>query len=125
MAGEILKIPERYTLKYLHVAGGSGIRPTATVAIEEDGEERVTCSLGAGPVDAAFQAVKKLVQTRSTLLRYNVQSITGGTDALGKVTVRLRDDDVEVNGQGADPDIITASVKAYLNALNRLEYMKQ
>ncbi len=125
VAGEILKIPERFSLKYLHVAGGSGIKPTATVAIEEGGEKRITCSLGAGPVDAAFQAVKKLVRTDSILLRYNVQSITGGTDALGKVTVRLRDGDVEVNGQGADPDIITASVKAYLNALNRLEYMKQ
>jgi 2-isopropylmalate synthase len=125
VAGEILKIPERYTLKYLHVAGGSGIRPTATVAIEQGGNETITCSLGAGPVDAAFRAVGKLVETKSTLLRYNVNAITGGTDALGKVTVRLREGDQEVTGQGADPDIITASVKAYLNALNRLEYMKQ
>ena len=125
VAGEILKIPERYKLTYLHVAGGSGIRPTATVGIDEHGEEKVTSSLGAGPVDAAFMAVGKLVDTGSTLLRYNVNAITGGTDALGKVTVRLREGDQEVTGQGADPDIITASVKAYLNALNRLEYMKQ
>jgi 2-isopropylmalate synthase len=121
---EILRIPERFSLKYLHVAGGCGIRPTATVALEIDGHEAGEVSMGAGPVDAAFNAVSKLTKTKSKLLKYAVNSITGGTDAQGEVTVRISEDDTVVTGHGADPDIITASVKAYLNALNRIEHKK-
>ncbi len=124
VAEKVLRIPDRYSLIYLHVAGGSGIRPTATVAVQVDGEERIGASLGAGPIDAAFRAVAELTQTKSKLLRFAVNSITGGTDAQGEVTVRLEEDGEVVTGQGADPDIITASVRAYLNALNRLEYKK-
>ena len=124
VAGEILRIPETYRLTYLHVAGGSGIRPTATVGIEIDGQEKTGVSIGAGPIDAAFNAVSKIVNTKSRLLKFTVNSITGGTDAQGEVTVRLQDGDRVVTGQGADPDIITASVRAYLNALNRLAYRK-
>ncbi len=122
---KVLRIPDRYRLVYLHVAGGSGIRPTATVAIEVDGRERATACMGAGPIDAAFKAVEQLTDTRSNLLRFSVNAITGGTDAQGEVSVSLEEDGREVMGQGADPDIITASVRAYLNALNRLEYLKK
>ncbi len=124
VAEEVLRIPERYKLTYLHVAGGSGIRPTATVGVEIDGKDRVVACIGAGPIDAAFKAVANLTKTRSRLLRFTVNSITGGTDAQGEVTVRLQEGSQVVTGQGADPDIITASVRAYLNALNRLEYKK-
>jgi 2-isopropylmalate synthase len=123
VADEVLRIPERYRLTYLHVAGGSGIRPVATAGVEIDGEECFTCCMGAGPVDAAFHAVAELVKTDSRLKEYTVSSISGGTDALGEVTVRLEEDGRIVTGQGADSDIITASVKAYLNALNRLSYL--
>ena len=121
---EIFRIPETYKLTYLHVAGGSGILPTATVGIESGGREQTGVSIGAGPIDAAFNAVSRLIDTRSKLLRFTVNSITGGTDAQGEVTVRLQEGDRVVIGQGADPDIITASVRAYLNALNRLAYKK-
>ncbi len=124
VAEEVLRIPETYKLIYLHVAGGSGIRPTATVGLDIDGEEKIGVSIGAGPIDAAFNAVSNLVHTRSKLLRFTVNSITGGTDAQGEVTVRLQEGDRVVTGQGADPDIITASVRAYLTALNRLAYRK-
>jgi len=124
VAEEVLRIPDRYRLAYLHVSGGSGIRPTATVAVEIDGQEQSGVSMGAGPIDAAYQAVACLTGTKSRLLRFAVNSITGGTDAQGEVTVRLEEDGLLVTGQGADPDIITASVKAYLNALNRLDYKK-
>ncbi len=124
VAEEVWRIPDKFSLSYLHVAGGSGIRPTATVAIEIDGEEHATAQMGAGPIDAAFRAVASLTKTKSKLLRFQVSSITGGTDALGDVSVRLEENGLVVTGQGADPDIITASVKAYLNALNRLERMK-
>jgi 2-isopropylmalate synthase len=125
VAEEVLRIPDRYRLIYLHVAGGSGIRPTATVIVEIDGKEADGVSTGAGPIDAAYKAVAKLINTKSHLLRFGVNSITGGTDALGEVTVRLEEDGHVVTGYGADPDIITASVRAYLNALNRLEYIKK
>ncbi len=125
VAEEILRIPDTYRLVYLHVAGGSGIRPTATLAVEINGEEKSAVSMGAGPIDAAFRAVAALTGTKSKLLRFSVNSITGGTDAQGEVTVRIEEEGRVVTGQGADPDVITASVKAYLNALNRIEYMKR
>ncbi|MDA8161501.1 MAG: 2-isopropylmalate synthase [Desulfobacteraceae bacterium] len=128
VAEEVLRIPgrvsDRYSLVYLHVAGGSGIRPTATVAVEVDGVEMSGASMGAGPIDAAFKAISEITKTKSRLLRFSVNSITGGTDAQGEVSVRIEEDGLVVTGQGADPDIITASAKAYLNALNRMEYRK-
>ncbi|MGQ9745602.1 MAG: 2-isopropylmalate synthase [Dissulfurimicrobium sp.] len=117
-------VPDRYRLVYLHVAGGSGIRPTATVAVEVDGKEISSVSMGAGPVDAAFKAIANITQTKSKLLRFSVNSITGGTDAQGEVSVRIEEDGVVITGYGADPDIITASARAYLNAINRMEYRK-
>jgi len=125
VAEEVLRIPDRYRLVYLHVAGGSGIKPAATVTVEVDGKEVDRVSLGAGPIDAAYKAVAELVKTKSHLLRFTVNSITGGTDAQGEVTVRLEEGSYVVTGHGTDPDIITASVRAYLNALNRLEHMKE
>jgi 2-isopropylmalate synthase len=124
IADEILRIPDRYRLTYLHVAAGSGIKPTATVSMEIDGEEKTTVSLGAGPVDATFNAIAQLTQTGSKLLKFSVNSVTGGLDAQGEVTVRIEEDGVVVTGQGADSDIITASAKAYINALNRLGHKK-
>lgn len=125
VAEEIFRIPDTYRLVYLHVAGGSGIRPTATLAVEINGEEKSGVSMGVGPIDAAFRAVAAITGTKSKLLRFSVNSITGGTDAQGEVTVRIEEEGRVVTGHGADPDVITASVKAYLNALNRIEYMKR
>jgi 2-isopropylmalate synthase len=82
-------------------------------------------SLGIGPIDAAFRAIARLTGTKSRLLFFSVNSITGGTDAQGEVMVRVEEDGRVVVGQGADPDIITAAAKSYLNALNRLEYLKK
>ena len=68
--------------------------------------------------------IAKLAGTRSELLRFSVSALTGGTDAQGEVTVRLRENGLVALGKGADPDIITASAYAYINGLNRLEYLK-
>ena len=128
VAEEIWRItdaPDKYSLSYLHVAAGCRIKPVAAVGIEIEGEKKFETSAGVGPVDAAFNAVKKLTGTKSTLLKYTVNSITGGTDAQGEVSVRLEENGKVVTGKGADPDIITASVKAFLNALNRLEHLKK
>jgi 2-isopropylmalate synthase len=78
-----------------------------------------------GPIDAAFNTIAKMTGTRSQLLRFSVNSISGGMDAQGEVTVRLKENGLVALGKGADPDIITASAKAYINGLNRLDYMKR
>jgi 2-isopropylmalate synthase len=98
--------------------------PTATV-VELDGKTIKSTGKGDGPVDAAYRIIAALTQTQSRLLTYSVASITGGTDALGDVTVRLEESGRTVIGHGADTDIIVASAKAYLNALNKLSYLRR
>jgi 2-isopropylmalate synthase len=75
-------------------------------------------------VDAAIAAIRKITKTDYPLLEYNVKAVTGGTDALGEVTVRLQYNGRSVVGRGAHPDVIVASANAYINALNRLECLK-
>ena len=96
-----------------------GVVPVATVCISIEGEEQTATAEGDGPVDAAFKAIESLVNSRAELKLYSVNAITTGTDSQGEVTVRLERGGI-VNGNGADTDIIVASVKAYLNALNLL-----
>ena len=79
---------------------------------------------GNGPIDAAFNTIANLTGTDSELIRFSVAALSGGTDSQGEVTVRLKEDGLIAIGRGADPDIITASAKAFLNGLNRLEYLK-
>jgi 2-isopropylmalate synthase len=122
---EVYRIPETYILKYLHVESGSGMTPTALVELEIDGQSVREEGHGDGPVDATYRTMKKLTQETGHLLSYEVKAITGGTDALGEVTVRMEDEGRTVVGQGADTDIIMASAKAYLNALNRLAYRRK
>jgi 2-isopropylmalate synthase len=90
------------------------------VVLAEDGRERRAEASGSGPVDAAFKAVEEIVASGAELLLYSVNNITSGTDSQGEVTVRLNKDGRIVNGQGADTDIVVASAKAYINALNKL-----
>jgi 2-isopropylmalate synthase len=121
----VLRAPEKYKLINLNVVSGSFAIPTATVQMEVEGALIKDVGMGDGPVDAAFKTIAKITRTKSTLLKYNVDAITGGTDAQGVVTVRLEEDGREIVGRGAHNDIIMASVLAYLNALNRLEHIKQ
>ena len=111
---------EPVKLVSLKVCSETGEIPAADVVVSINGEERAVSAEGAGPVDAAFQAIEALVQTEADLKLYSVNNITSGTDSQGKVTVRLEKGDQLVNGQGADTDIVIASAKAYINACNRL-----
>lgn len=111
---------DRYKLVSLKVCSETGKTPHAVVVLKDGGEERRAEADGSGPVDAAFKAIESIVQSASDLLLYSVNSITTGTDAQGEVTVRLNKGGRIVNGQGADTDIVVASVKAYLHALNKL-----
>ena len=125
IAEEILRVPDTYKLDYLNVVSGTVAVPTATVKLKIDGQEAQSAGFGIGPIDATFNTIAKMTETRSKLLRFSVNAISGGTDAQGEVTVRLQENGLIVLGKGADPDIFTASAKAYINGLNRLEYLKR
>ncbi|HNQ63343.1 MAG TPA: 2-isopropylmalate synthase [Syntrophorhabdaceae bacterium] len=121
---EIHKIPERYRLLYLNVNCGNMIIPTSTVRLEADENVHQDVGVGVGPVDATFKIIKKIVKTNSKLVKFSVNSITKDMDAQGEVFVKLEEKGLIAIGKGADTDIIVASAKAYVNALNRLEYVK-
>lgn len=122
---EVYKIAERYKLVYLNVISGNVAIPTATMQMEVDGKIIQDAGFGVGPVDATFAAIRKITKTNYHLLKYVVSAVTGGTDALGEVMVQLKYNGRSVAGRGAEPDVIVASAKAYINALNRLEFLKK
>ena len=111
---------EHYRLVSLTAHSETGELPYARIVVAENGVERRSEALGSGPVDASFKAIESVVASGAELLLYSVNNITTGTDSQGEVTVRLARDGRIVNGQGADTDIVVASAKAYLNALNKL-----
>lgn len=113
---------EAYRLVSLKVCSETGETPEATVVISVHGHEQTAKATGAGPVDAALAAIEKMVNSNANLQLYSVNNITSGTDAQGEVNVRLERGGRIVTGQGADVDIVTASARAYLNAVERLEH---
>jgi len=118
---EVYRIPDKFRLKNLIVQCGTMVvPPTAAVVMEVDGVERKQTSFGVGPIDAVFNAIAELTERAPKLHRYTVNAITGGADAQGEVLVRLEENGRFAVGRGSDSDIIVASAKAYLNALNRL-----
>jgi 2-isopropylmalate synthase len=122
---EILRMPRRFKLVYINVVAGNVTVPTATVQMEVDGQLKQEADFGDGPVDATFKTIKKITRTKSKLLQFAINAITSGTEAQGEVTVRLQEKGNTVIGQGADTDVIVASAKAYINALNKMEFKKQ
>jgi 2-isopropylmalate synthase len=122
---EILRMPRRFKLVYINVVAGNVTVPTATVQMEVDGQLLQEAGFGDGPVDATFKTIKKITRTKSKLLQFAINAITSGTEAQGEVTVKLEEKGNTVIGQGADTDVIVASAKAYINALNKMEFRKQ
>ncbi len=120
----ILRTADIFQLEYMHVTSGTTVLPMASVKLSINGRSVKDAGYGNGPIDAVFNTISKLTGAESELLRFSVSALTGGTDAQGEVTVRLRENGLISLGKGADPDIITASAKAYINGLNRLEYLK-
>ena len=112
---------EAFRLEHLQVSCGTQMRPTATVRMMlPDGSSREAAALGDGPVDATYRAIDSLVQLDGTLEEFAIQAISGGMDAVGEVSVRLRRDGTLVSGHGADTDILVAAARAYVQALNRM-----
>jgi len=117
---EVLVPQERYRLVSLIVHCETGETPYAHIVIAEEDKELRAESEGSGPVDATFRAIEKILESGAELQLFSVNNITTGTDSQGEVTVRLQKSGRIVNGQGADTDIVLASAKAYLSALNKL-----
>jgi 2-isopropylmalate synthase len=121
----VAKVPEFYSLVDLYMVSGVNQKPTAAVKLKA-GENIVDrLEHGDGPVDAIYRAIAGITDTKSRLLKFEVKGITGGTDALGEVVVSLEEGGVTVRGHGSDTDIIVASAKAYINALNKLAARKK
>ncbi len=114
----------RFVLRNVNVASGTDTTPTATVVMDVDGESKEHTGTGDGPVDAALNTIKTITGSTCTLTQYVVTAITGGTDAQGEVTVSIEDGDKTATGRGADLDIVVASAKAFVSALNRLAFRK-
>jgi 2-isopropylmalate synthase len=111
---------ERVRLISLKVCSETGETPVATLTLSVDDEETQVQMSGSGPVDASYKAIEEIVQSNTELELYSVNNITSGTDSQGEVNVRLEKGGRIVSGQGADTDIVIASAKAYINALNKI-----
>jgi 2-isopropylmalate synthase len=121
IAEELRTVTEVYHLDHVEVSCGDHNIPTATVRlIGPEGQVLADAALGAGPVDAVYKAINRIVGIPNRLTEFTVKSITEGIDAIGEVLIRIESEDVTYTGRGAATDIIVASAKAYMNALNRL-----
>ncbi len=121
IAQELRTVSEFYRLDRLQVTCGDRGIPTAAIRlIGPDGQVLADAALGTGPVDAVCKAINKIVMVPNALTEFSVKSVTEGIDAIGEVLIRIESDGITYTGRGADTDIIVASAKAYMNALNRL-----
>ncbi|MDD5680646.1 MAG: 2-isopropylmalate synthase [Candidatus Omnitrophica bacterium] len=117
-------IAEKYHLESIEVTSGNKIIPHATIKLRCGNKNVEVNSTGDGPVDACYRAIDKATGLKGKLLNYSLRAITGGKDAVGDVTVRIRVKDEVIMGRGSSTDIVEASAKAYLNAINRITYRR-
>lgn len=119
------KVIETFRLIDLYVSSGVNSKPMAALKMAIKDKIVDVFEYGDGPVDAVYKAVASATNTQSNLLKFEVKSITGGTDALGEVSVTVQEDDIKVRGQGADTNILIAAAKAYITALNKIAFRKK
>jgi 2-isopropylmalate synthase len=117
---EATQAPETYTLEYLHVLSGTGVVPSATVKVSREGQVSQDSGIGDGPVDAVLNAIDAITGMKGRLQDYAIRAATSGKDAVGEVSVKVDFDGTVVAGKGSSTDVIEASARAYLNAINRL-----
>jgi len=121
VSDEIRQPPELFRLELVQISCGDHACPTATVTVlTPDGKELTDAAIGTGPVDAIYKAINRVTNIPNELIEFSVQSVTAGIDAIGEVTIRLSYQDKIYSGRAANTDIIVASARAYLKALNRL-----
>lgn len=114
-------ITDGYELESYQTQCGNKISAMSMVTLSKHGELLVEAAIGQGPIDASFNAINKMLSRDYKLVYYNIKAVTGGTDALGEVRVRISDGDKEYIGKGISTDIIESSIKAYINAINRAD----
>jgi 2-isopropylmalate synthase len=121
VSDEIRQPPELFRLELVQISCGDRSRPTATITVRTpEGEELTDAAIGTGPVDAIYKAINRVTNIPNELIEFSVQSVTAGIDAIGEVTIRLRHNNRVYSGRAANTDIIVASARAYIKALNRL-----
>ena len=116
---KITEVPETYSLEYLNVTSGNQTVPTATVKLKKSGAIVTDAGTGDGPVDAALKTIDRITGRRGRLMDYQLRAVSQGKDAIGEVTVKVDFDGELITGKGASTDVIEASARAYLNAVNR------
>ena len=120
MTDEIRTVPATFELDYIQIVSGTKISPTTTVGIRTEEGIVENASTGDGPVDAAFKAINQIIKIKLNLIDYQIRSVTEGEDAIGEVTLKVQDNGHIITGNGASTDIIEASAKAYIHAVNKL-----
>jgi len=118
--GELSQVEDVFTLEYFHVASGNSTIPTATVRVKNGSRVMQEAACGDGPVDAVYRAVERITGLALTLKEYNIKAVTGGKDALGEVAVRVECGGRSYGGRGVSTDVIEASARAYMNAVNKI-----
>ncbi len=122
---EIIKIPEVFCLEYIHVITGNKTIPTATVRLRKASRILQEAACGDGPIDASYKAIDRITRLSPKLIDYELRAVTGGKKALGEVTVQIELGKKRVVGRGASTDIIEASAKAYINAVNKAIFQQK
>lgn len=119
---EIKQIPEKFVLEHIHISTGNRVVPTATIGLRMDQELKEEAACGEGPVDAAFKAIDKITRIPVCLKSYALNAVTGGKDAVGEVTVKVEYAGRVFIGRGISTDVLEASARAYVNAINKVVY---
>ena len=123
MRDEVHSIPEVFQLEYIQVVSGTKISPTTTVGVQTEEGVIEEASTGDGPVDAAYKAIDRIAKIPLTLTDYSIHAVTEGKDAIGEVTIKVQDNGHQIVGHGASTDIIEASAKAYIDAINKAVHL--
>jgi len=122
---ELMATPQIFELEYLHTTAGNKVLPTATVKLKKGDQYFQDSAIGDGPVEASYNAIDRITGIPGKLLSYQIRAVTHGREALGEVTVKVKFNGISVLGRSSSTDIIEASVKAYLDAVNKFIYKKQ
>jgi len=122
---EVMAIPRSFEMEYIHVSSGNQVLPTATLRLKRGDEALQDSAIGDGPVDATYKAIERITGVQGKLLSYQIRAITKGKDALGEVTVKVQFNGTVMIGRGSSTDVLEASARAYLNAVNKYLYKQK
>ena len=125
VASSALQVPATYKLDDYIINGGHSIGATSRIRLVRDGEKLESVAIGDGPVDASILAIEQIIGKHYELDDFQVQSVTQGREAMGETVVRLRSEGKVYSGRGLSTDIIGSSIRAYINALNKIVYEEE